>query len=57
MKINFVIILYVIISPLLILLLSYLLKLNFIVMLFSFIVFRVNLHICDKIIEKWFEWK
>ena len=57
MKINFIIILYVIISPLLILLLSYLLKLNFIVMLFSFIVFRVSLHICDKIIEKWFEWK
>lgn len=57
MKINFVIILYVIISPLLMLLLSYLLKINFIVMLISFIIFRVNLHICDKIIEKWFEWK
>lgn len=57
MKMNFVIILYVIISPLLVLLLSYLLKLNFIVMLISFIVFRVNLYICDKIIEKWFEWK
>ena len=49
----FIIALYVIVAPLVILLLSFLFKLNFVVMLTSFITFRVCLYICDKIIEKW----
>lgn len=48
-----IIALYVIVAPLVILLLSFLFKLNFIVILTSFIIFRVYLYIYDKIIKKW----
>lgn len=47
----FIIVLYVVIMPLFMLLLSFLFRLNFIAMLIAFITFRVFLYIMDKLSE------
>lgn len=48
----FIVALYVIIAPLFMLLMSFLFKLNFIIMLTSFIIFRIIWYVFEKILGK-----